>query len=393
MIIKKALIVDDDTEIIECIASVLTELGSDEIIQISNSMKLQENYGNDLDLLVIDLFMPELDGIEILRYLGEMKSRSFIILISGQSKQVLASAERIARAYGLNVLGTLAKPFSINSLIELVEKAENFSSRSRNMRMQGLDFTEEDLREAVHDKKIIMYYQPQIDLRKKIVSGFEALVRWQHPQHGLVFPDQFLARVEKMNLLPFLTEYIIDEALGFCGQLKQEGYYKRISVNVTVFDLIDSSMPEYILSLIKKYSLDTEQVVIELIETGQIEENLKSLEILTRLSMKGINLSIDDFGTGYSSLNQLQKAPFNELKIDKSFVFEFVKNPDSRTIIESTVDMAHKLNLEVVAEGIENRQIADMLTDIGVDTGQGYHFSMPLPAFSVTGFIRSYIYR
>ncbi|HNH08610.1 MAG TPA: EAL domain-containing protein, partial [Leptospiraceae bacterium] len=217
--------------------------------------------------------------------------------------------------------------------------------------------------------------------------------RWQHPQHGLVFPDQFLARVEKMNLLPFLTEYIIDEALGFCGQLKQEGYYKRISVNVTVFDLIDSSMPEYILSLIKKYSLDTEQVVIELIETGQIEENLKSLEILTRLSMKGINLSIDDFGTGYSSLNQLQKAPFNELKIDKSFVFEFVKNPDSRTIIESTVDMAHKLNLEVVAEGIENRQIADMLTDIGVDTGQGYHFSMPLPAFSVTGFIRSYIYR
>ncbi|HMZ61443.1 MAG TPA: EAL domain-containing response regulator, partial [Leptospiraceae bacterium] len=316
MIIKKALIVDDDTEIIECIASVLTELGSDEIIQISNSMKLQENYGNDLDLLVIDLFMPELDGIEILRYLGEMKSRSFIILISGQSKQVLASAERIARAYGLNVLGTLAKPFSINSLIELVEKAENFSSRTRNMRMQGLDFTEEDLREAVHDKKIIMYYQPQIDLRKKIVSGFEALVRWQHPQHGLVFPDQFLARVEKMNLLPFLTEYIIDEALGFCGQLKQEGYYKRISVNVTVFDLIDSSMPEYILSLIKKYSLDTEQVVIELIETGQIEENLKSLEILTRLSMKGINLSIDDFGTGYSSLNQLQKAPFNELKID-----------------------------------------------------------------------------
>ncbi|HNH09686.1 MAG TPA: response regulator, partial [Leptospiraceae bacterium] len=181
MIIKKALIVDDDTEIIECIASVLTELGSDEIIQISNSMKLQENYGNDLDLLVIDLFMPELDGIEILRYLGEMKSRSFIILISGQSKQVLASAERIARAYGLNVLGTLAKPFSINSLIELVEKAENFSSRTRNMRMQGLDFTEEDLREAVHDKKIIMYYQPQIDLRKKIVSGFEALVRWQHP--------------------------------------------------------------------------------------------------------------------------------------------------------------------------------------------------------------------
>jgi EAL domain-containing protein (putative c-di-GMP-specific phosphodiesterase class I)/CheY-like chemotaxis protein len=389
----KVAIIDDEIEIINIIEPVLEEIGFRTIIKIQKASDLFKTYDENINLIILDLFMPDVDGIEVLRFLGERKSKTHIILTSGYSRQILSSAERVAKAYGLNILGSISKPFSIDTIIDMIESYNSNSKINTKKIEKEIDFSLEFFKEVLDKKYFVVYYQPQIDLIKKEVLGFEALVRIQHPEYGLIFPDQFLKQIEAYNLVSEMTEYIINEALFFFGYLKKLGIEKRISINISILDLIDTSMPEHLISLINKYDLNPDQIVMELIETGQIGNNPQSLEILTRLYMKGIRLSIDDFGTGYSSLEQLIKAPFRELKIDKGFVFELIKNPDYRTIIESTVSLAHKLNLKVVAEGIENIEVRQILCEIGVDIGQGYHFSIPIPSKGIIDFLKKFSYK
>ncbi|TGL86210.1 EAL domain-containing protein [Leptospira congkakensis] len=387
---NKAYIVDDEIEIVEIIEPILEEVGFQMIHKICDSKELFKSYDSSVDLLILDLFMPNTDGIEILRYLGELKSEAHIILMSGHSSNVLLSAERVAKAYGLKIIGSIGKPFSINSIIDLITNYnQKYKVKVKNPSVE-IKYSKDFFLESIRERYFILFYQPQVDLKNKTVIGFEALVRLNHPKYGLIFPDQFLNLIESFGLIAELTEYIIHESFSFFGKLISLGYNKRVSINISISDLVDTAMPEHLISLANKYKIDPSQVVIELIETGDIGNNPKSLEILTRLSMKGFRLSIDDFGTGYSSLEQLSKAPFNELKIDKSFVFDLLKDSKAKYIIESTVSLAHKLNIEVVAEGIENKEMRDVLLGIDVDIGQGYHFSIPMPENAIIDYLNSF---
>lgn len=389
---NKALIIDDDIDIADIIEPILEEIGFISIQKIIKSADIQKIYKDDIDLIVLDLFMPDMDGVEILRYLGEKNSKSHIILVSGHSKQVLLSAEHVAKAYGLNILGTITKPFSIDVLFELIRKFNEIPDREKKFTIPAAEFTSEFFREAFSENYFQLYYQPQLDLKKKEVIGFESLIRINHPKFGLLFPDQFLPNIEKLGLMTEMTMFVITKAISFLGELKKKGYEKSISINVSILDLLDTSLPEQIDHLAKKYDIYPKFIMIELIETGKIGNNPRCLEILTRLSMKGFSLSIDDFGTGYSSLEQLVNAPFDELKIDRSFVLKISDKIESRTIIESVVALAHKINLSVVAEGIETKEIAGILADLGVDKGQGYFFSVPLPELSVESYLTNFIF-
>lgn len=388
---NNAIIIDDEIEIFGIIEPILEEIGFNTIHKIIKSSDLISIYNDEINLVILDLFMPDVDGVEILRYLGEVKSSAYIILISGHSKYVLNSAEKVAQAYGLNILGSITKPFSINTIFDMIQNFNaNESTKSIGKKTKQIDFSLAFFKEALQQKYFVLYYQPQLDLKTKEIIGFEALIRIQHPEFGLIFPDQFLQQIEALNLIAEMTEYVITEALSFFGSLKKQGFEKRVSINISTLDLIDNLMPEHIIQLVKQNDLNPQNIVIELIETGLIGNNPKYLEILTRLSMKGLRLSIDDFGTGYASLEQLGNAPFNELKIDKGFVFKLATNPASKAIIESIVALAHKIDIEVVAEGIENKEIAMLLSEIGVDIGQGYYFSIPIRSTSVVDFIEKY---
>ncbi len=389
---NKAIIIDDDIDIIDIIEPILEEIGFISIQKIVQSADIQKIYKDDIDLIILDLFMPEMDGVEILRYLGEKSSKSHIVLVSGHSKQVLASAEQVAKAYGLNILGTITKPFSINTLFELIRKFNEIPDKVKKIAIPADEFTIEFFKEAFSEKYFQLYYQPQLDLKKKEVSGFESLIRINHPKFGLLFPDQFLPIIEKLGLMTEMTMFVISEAISFLGGLKEKGFEKSISINISILDLLDTSLPEQIEHLAKKYEINPKFIMIELIETGKIGNNPRCLEILTRLSMKGFSLSIDDFGTGYSSLEQLVNAPFDELKIDRNFVLNLSDKRESRTIIESVVALAHNISLSVVAEGIETKEIAGILADIGVDRGQGYFFSVPIPAKSVEGYLTNFTF-
>ncbi|WP_411824798.1 EAL domain-containing protein [Leptospira sp. 'Mane'] len=386
------LILDDEPDMNEFLADVLRELDFQNIIQLIKSTSFFENYSNKVDLILLDLFMPDMDGVEILRYLGEVKSEARILLISGFSQAVLNSAERVAKAYGLNVIGSLTKPFSVDAILKTIVKGRDLPKKAMPSEKKEFDFTQEEILLGIKNKEVVLYYQPQIHLQTKEISGFEALVRWIHPVHGIIFPDQFLPIVSRYNMLAELTKHLIGDACSFFGSLVKLGIKKRVSINISVYDLVDSLLPEALIKLIEKHSLDTSQVIIELIETGKIEDHPKAMEILTRICMKGVGLSIDDFGTGFSSLDQLTKAPFGELKIDKSFIFNILNNPNTMRVVESTLHLAQQLKMEVVAEGIENKETRNLLRELGVHLGQGYYFSVPLPASGVVNFIKNFHY-
>ncbi|MCB1178591.1 MAG: EAL domain-containing response regulator, partial [Leptospiraceae bacterium] len=352
---KNVIIIDDDEEIIDYIEEVLEEIGFEKIIKINSAINLKDHYSFEIDLIILDIFMPDVDGVELLRYLGELNSKAYIILISGGNKQVLLSAERVAKAYKLNILGSLSKPFTIKNLKDLIESSKLLENKLSYPANKEIIITKEILENSIKNKEFILYYQPQVEIISNEIVGFEALVRWNNPEKGIIFPDQFLPKTEELGMMGILTEQIIVDALIFFGSLNKKGYKFTISINLSFNDLIDTSMPEHIISLIKENGLDPSQVIIELIETSKINSNPMGLDILTRLCMKGIQLSIDDFGTGYSTLEQLSQAPFNELKIEKSFIFDLLKNDNNIKIIESIIDLAHDLNLKVIAEGIENK--------------------------------------
>ncbi|MCW7462140.1 EAL domain-containing response regulator [Leptospira limi] len=390
--VTKALILDDNLEMTSFLSEVLQDANISEIISLTESTKLYKIYNDSIDLIVLDLFMPDMDGIEILRFLGEKKSKASIILMSGYNQAVLSSAERIAKAYGLNVIGTVSKPINMETILILIENRNKTLNHFQNDNSKELLFTKEEILIGIKNRELVLYYQPQIHLQSKKLIGFEALVRWNHPTHGIIFPDQFLPVLAKHNLSAELTKYLIAEACSFFGLLNKTGFRYRVSINISVFDLIDSSLPDAMLKLIEKNNLNPNQIVLELVEIGKIDNAPQKLEILTRICMKGIGLSIDDFGTGYSSLDQLTKAPFSELKIDKGFVFNLLKNENSLKIIESTVHLSKKLKMDIVAEGIENKETRNLLQNLGIEIGQGYYFSLPLPEANVIQYINDFKY-
>lgn len=224
-----------------------------------------------------------------------------------------------------------------------------------------------------------MHFQPQINLETNEVIGAEALVRWQHPEYGLIFPDKFIALVENNGLMDLMTKEVINLAIQQISYLVEHGRRIPLSVNVSAENINSLSLPEYLTCILQDNKLDPTMLVLEITETALMGELVTSLDILTRLRMKGFDLSIDDFGTGYSSLSHLHRIPFTELKIDQSFVKTMEHDDVSKAIIKTCILLGHELGMSVVAEGVESEAILDKLINMGCNNAQGYHIARPMP--------------
>ena len=236
------------------------------------------------------------------------------------------------------------------------------------------------VRQAMEDQEINLYYQPKADLITGQVKAVESLVRWSHPERGLMFPDDFIPMTENTGLIEPLTIYLLEMAIRQCRVWQEAGIELVVSVNVSARSLLDHHLPEQIEGLLKKWSLAPDSLRLEITESTIMEDPVRALEVLDRLSRKGIGLALDDFGTGYSSLSYLKRLPVDELKIDKSFVLNMHEDENDAVIVRSTIDLGRNLGLEVVAEGVETRQHWDQLTELGCHTAQGYYLSRPIPA-------------
>ncbi|MGB6973298.1 MAG: EAL domain-containing response regulator [Terracidiphilus sp.] len=387
---ERIVVVDDD-EVILKIVSASAEAMNLECAVARHAEQLADLLTPDTSLILLDLVMPNMDGIEVLRLLGEQRCRAGIVLMSGIDKRVIETAKKMARGLGLTVVGHLQKPFPITALTSLLETYIAGGEEDLRYEDETVVYPDEELRAALDRREIVNFYQPQIRFSTGEVVGVEALARWMHPERGMVMPDNFIARAESLGLMDKLCWLTVDRGLSelrrFAGP---DGTTPRLSLNVSVSSLRDLKFPDIFLEIANRHRVPATKIAVEITETGLVDEMSRTLDVLTRLRMRQIQLSIDDFGTGYSMMRQLQNVPAIELKIDKSFVSSMDTSLSDRVMVEKIIEMGHELNMEVVAEGVETQGQFDLLRQKGCDTMQGFLCSRPLSADMMVEWLAEY---
>jgi len=372
----RILIIDDDPDVAALVAGTARHKGVDCVVAADPDAFFAA-LTPEISLIFLDLIMPKVDGVEVLRMLGKQTCTTPIVLMSGVGARVLETAVSLAKSLGLTVTGHLRKPFRIADVEAFLQPPAE--SKKNACRIKNVVLRDDELTRALLRDEFILHYQPQVEIATGEVIGVEALVRWQHPVHGLIYPDSFIARCEELELISQLGSHVAARALSEIANLSGKRSKPLIlSINVSAFTLLDLSFPDTMFDLVSKHHKKPEEVVLEITETGLIRELSQTLDVLTRLRMKGFQLSIDDFGTGYAMMQQLRNIPATEIKIDRSFVMN-INNKSDRVMVLKTIELGHELGLKVVAEGVETATHFDILRTHGCDMAQGYFISKPLP--------------
>ncbi|MFA5041521.1 MAG: EAL domain-containing response regulator [Bdellovibrionales bacterium] len=373
----RLLIIDDEEDICDLIAEI-GERHSFETRTTSNAENVNQLLTDfPCDVIMLDLMMPGTDGVELLRLLSEKAKDARLCLISGSDARVLNSARRLGSAHGLNVVAALEKPLSIQTLNSFFDSVTESDKKDKS----------EDHALALANGEFILYYQPVVEISSRRIKGVEALARWKHPDRGILLPDTFLRQITDAGLMQELTKFVIKTSVQQAASLHQAGEKMTMALNVTASTLLDLSLPDQISDVCKQYGLPSEYLILEVTETEAMRDVTRTMDVLLRMRLRNIGVSIDDFGTGHSSLRELQRMPFSELKIDKSFVTDAPNNKDCAVIMNSIIDLGHNLGLKVIAEGIEDVNSWDMLREKGCDYGQGYYIGHPMIASDLSAWI------
>jgi EAL domain-containing protein (putative c-di-GMP-specific phosphodiesterase class I) len=338
--------------------------------------RLRES-GSAVDVIVCDLQMPGMDGIEFIRRVAEERLSASVILLSGLESALLSSVEIMARSYGIRMLGAIEKPVTAQKLANLLARHRMAGPQTYATPVQ---VTEEEIACGIARGEFVPYFQPKVDLGSQRVVGAESLIRWQHPKHGLLLPAVFIDRVDAAGLGGPFTEIVIDRSLAAYRGWRERGMEISLSINLSLRFLEVVGVAEAILARFSNGPAKPADIIIEITESLATTQYAKVLENLARLRMNGFGISIDDYGTGYSSVQQLSRIPFTELKLDKSFVSGAAAKPSMRAILESALQLAGKLKLKSVAEGIEREEEWLLLKSLGCDMAQGYYVSHAMPA-------------
>jgi EAL domain-containing protein (putative c-di-GMP-specific phosphodiesterase class I)/AmiR/NasT family two-component response regulator len=331
-------------------------------------------------VIMLDLNMPGTDGIQLLRLLAADRSPAKVILSSGADGRVLEAAMRLGLDRGLDMCGTLPKPIRIERLREMLAGFKQVSKELLAI----------DLADGIAYEQLSLEYQPKLDCALGRFTGVEALARWHHPVEGMIPPDEFIPLAEETDLINRVTDWVVATAARQTALWQAENVDLEVAINLSAKDIEDLDLPERLSQHCQDAGIDPSSLTLELTETGAMREAVQMMDVLTRLRLKGFRLSIDDFGTGYSSLVQLQRLPFSEIKIDKSFVTSMNWNEGCRTIVKAVTDLAHNLGLKSVAEGVEDQATLDALIAMGCDFAQGYHLSRPVAAERIPDLVRDH---
>lgn len=375
----QTLLIDDDAYSLWWLARQLEQCGhapGTSCESATEAMTLLETHFETITLVFCDLQMPEMDGVQFVRHLARIGYRGDLVLVSGEDLRILQTVEKLAQAHQIRVLGTLTKPVAPAQLQPLLDKA--MIARDRRVRPAGHSYAQQELERAIASGELVTHYQPQVSLASGALLGVEALVRWHHPRDGLVFPDSFIALAEEHGLIDALTHRVLAMALQQARQWREAGLTLQMAVNISMDNLAALDFPDVVVQMAQESETALSSLVLEVTESRLMKDLRAPLDILTRLRLKRISLSIDDFGTGHSSLAQLRDIPFNELKLDRSFISGADKDPSLRAIVEATLAMAHQLGMKVVAEGVEDRADWDFLRALGCDVAQGYFIARPM---------------
>lgn len=373
------LVAEDDEFQRHLLVQMLSELGAKRVIQAADGRAALEAFRNSdqaIDIIISDLEMPEMDGMEFIRHVGESGVPVSIILASALEPALIASVETMTKVYGINLIGALEKPTRLSKLARLIQQHRPPSSRGDSS--QRAAYSIDEITRGLGAGEFEAFYQPKVEIASGRIVGAEALARWRHPQRGMIAPYAFIPLIEESGLMDDLTRMMLERAAADCKHWRAGGLDAGVSVNLSLKSLADTSMADRLSDTVRETGLDPRQVIFEVTETVAMTHIAPALENLSRLRMKGFGLAIDDYGTGYSSMQQLSRIPFTELKIDRAFVADASRQERLRVIIEASLDMAKKLGLKSVAEGVEGRYEWDLLASLGCDMAQGYFIAKPM---------------
>jgi EAL domain-containing protein (putative c-di-GMP-specific phosphodiesterase class I)/ActR/RegA family two-component response regulator len=386
----RILILDDEPLMLRLLSHQLKDLGFVHIVTSDNGLDALAKVAEDFppDLILLDLNMPEMDGAEFVRRLVEHSFAGCLVLVSGEQERVLHMAERLIRAHNIEVLGHLAKPCSMIGLSAIMERA--IAYRIEKPAASRKLYSQAALRDAIRSRQLVNYYQPEVNVRNGELVCVETLVRWLHPQDGLVFPDQFIGVAEEGGLIDELTYEVVRNAFSQLRRWQLGGLRTRLAVNVSMDNLSSIDFAERVSEMAINAGVSPQDVMLEVTESRLMLDQRAPLEVLTRLRMKRFGLAIDDFGTGHSSMSQLRNIPFDELKIDRSFIHGAWKDRTARAIYDASLALGKQLGMLVVAEGVEDLQDWNLLRDTKCDLAQGYFIARPMPPEAMPTWVSSW---
>ncbi|MDH3378218.1 MAG: EAL domain-containing response regulator [Gammaproteobacteria bacterium] len=378
----KLLIIEDETSVAELVSLVAESTGFD-VTVACGFQEIDRAFDDTIQLVVLDMMMPEMDGIEVIRYLAANNCRAAFILFSSVDEQLLQTAMTLARAQGLWVWRALPKTMDASVLEQVFLKARAAIDQQMVPEIDlSLDskyiVSTAELEHGLANSEFLVLFQPKIGVSSRQLESVEALVRWQHPEHGLLGPNAFIHTAEEAGLAAPLTTEVMNQAFSHASAWAQLGLSLHVAVNVPALLLGDVSLPDRIAKCALDHGIKSSQIIVEITESWLASNAVTALDILTRLRLKGFELSIDDYGTGYSTLLQLKDMPFSELKLDQSFVRGAGENKQARTIAGSSVTLGQNLDLKVVAEGVETVKEWRFVQDLGCDIAQGFFIAAPM---------------
>lgn len=383
------LVVDDDEFFLKIVKITLLKLGIKNVDVATNGAEtlasLAESMGR-YDVILSDLNMPHMDGVELLRNLARLRFAGGVVLLTAADLKILKAADALARAHGLHLLGVLSKPLDKDALGQLLETFR-FRNTQRAPR-KSLPITRRQARAAMDEGQFIAHFQPQVEVTTRRMVGMEALARWEHPEHGLIPAGAFISLIEDSGLVSMLTEVMLRDVMRQMSALSGLFEVPRVSINVSMDSLMDVDFPDRVQAIADEFKFPLGHLVLEITESQLMGDVAAILDSLIRLRLKGVVLAVDDFGTGYSNLAQLKHAPVSELKIDRSFVTMGCQDEEGHVILETAISMGKKLGMRVIAEGVEDLREWQLVHALGVDEVQGYFVARPMPAAGLASWLK-----
>jgi EAL domain-containing protein (putative c-di-GMP-specific phosphodiesterase class I)/DNA-binding NarL/FixJ family response regulator len=385
----RILLVDDDQFMLGMQSRILQNMGYQVVFCAGSAqaaLQFLERGSREVDVLVCDLNMPGMDGIEFLQTLNRGKFSGSVIVLSGEGARIMHTVQKLLDGSRLVILGAIEKPANRAALRSLLDSWRPVAPSSVVRPVPT--FTEAELRAAQQEGQWLLHYQPKVDLRTGMLAGMEALVRWDHPQLGLVPPDSFIGLAEECGFMDELTDWVLCEAMQQLAQWNIEDLRIQMAVNISMYSLRAPGFSGRAGEVARRTCASPQDVILEVTESRLMSPSPAPLENLVRLRLQRFGLSIDDFGTGHSSLAQLRDVPFTELKVDRSFVQGARHNQVTRPILEGSIGIAKRMGMKSVGEGVETEDDWHLLREIGCDLAQGWFIGRPMLPVKVAEWLK-----
>jgi EAL domain-containing protein (putative c-di-GMP-specific phosphodiesterase class I) len=384
---SRALVIDDDPLFQIVISEGLRSSGVTIIDTADDGIEGLEaltNADDTVDLIAVDLQMPNMTGVDVIRELGRIGFKGSVIIISSEASNLRGAVENMAKLLGVDILGALGKPLDVDALHALIH-SEHENKQGANSKL----LSRAQVIKAIENRDLIPYFQPKVSLKTRSVTGFEVLARHVENESGAA-PLNYLDAIEKFGLsIDFLCA-MIAQAAELIDVWETPYRSLKLSFNLTPLAVQDSGLPDRLLSAVVRAGLDPKSVTFEITENHLLECTAASLEVLSLMRLYGFDLSIDDFGTGATSIEQLRTFPFTELKIDGRFMMTSESDEFSRLTVETSAKLAGMLGMTVVAEGVETPAAILFARRSGADEVQGFHFARPMSAEKTRNWLKAY---